>query len=138
MGILLKLSISRNPDGVHMNQTRFNAKWKHISNRGFNSLGTSNNFGSVINLTVEPFHLSSSMNRSSLTKMSIFMKIPNDRSFVGVKESSSCQNIQTSQLMVIYNNNVFFCLFSVGSSHQHQLDLHWLPYQPSDWWNGWL
>ena len=63
MEILLKIIISSNSDGVHVDQARFNGKWYHITIRGFNSLGTTINFGSVINLAIEPFHLSSS-NRS--------------------------------------------------------------------------
>ena len=55
-GILLKVIISRDLDGVHVDQARFNGKWYHISIRGFNSLGTTNNLGSVINFAVEPFH----------------------------------------------------------------------------------
>ena len=120
--------ISRNPDGMHVNQTRFNGKWKHISIRCFNSLGTSNNLGSVITFSVEPFHLSTSMNKPFFAKLSIFMKNPNDRCFLGVKESSSHRNSQTSQLMVIYTNNVDFPVCFLKDTHQHQLGIHWLPY----------
>ena len=74
MGVLLKIIISRDSDGVHVNQARFNGKWYHISIRGFNCLGTTTNFGSIINLEVKPFHLSSSMNRPAFTKVSIFIE----------------------------------------------------------------
>ena len=79
MGILLKIIINRNSDGVHVDQARFNGKWYHISIRGFNSLGTNNNFGSVINLAVEPFYLPSSMDRPAFAKVGIFMEDSNDR-----------------------------------------------------------
>ena len=108
MGILLKVIISRNLDGVHVNQTRFKGKWKNIFIRSFNSPSTSNKLGSVINYAVEPFHLPSSMNRSLFSKVSTFMENPNDRSFLGVKESGSSLNIQTSQLMGMNTNTVDF------------------------------
>ena len=57
MGVLLRIIISRDLDGLHVNQARFNGKWYHISIRGFNSLGTNNNFGLIINLGAKPFHL---------------------------------------------------------------------------------
>ena len=106
MRVLLKVIISRNSDGVHINQSRSSSEWEHISRRGFNPLGTSHNFGSVIHLAVKPFHLSSSMNRSPFSKMSIFMENSNDSSFLGVKESSSSHNIQTSLFMIINAHNI--------------------------------
>ena len=128
MRVLLKVIISRNPDGVHINQFRSNGEWEHISSKGFDSLGISYNFGSVIHLAVKPFHLSSSMNKSPLSKMSIFMENSYDRSFLGVKMSSSSHNIWSSQFMII---NVDFLSVFVGLSCQDQLVLQRLPYQPN-------
>ena len=44
--------------------------------------------------------------------------------------------VTKSQLMIIYTINVDFpvCLLL----DEHLLDLHWLAYQPSDWWIDWL
>ena len=71
MGILLKIIISWDSDEVYVDQARFNGKWYHISIRGFNSLGTTNNLGSVINFAVAPLHLSSSMESPAFTKVHI-------------------------------------------------------------------
>ena len=106
MGILLKIIISRDSDGVHVDQARFYGKWYHISIRGFNSLGTSNNLGSVITLAVEPFHLSSSMDLPALTKVGIFMEDSNDRTLLCIQKSCSSYHIEASQFMIINSNNV--------------------------------
>ena len=135
MGILLKIIIRRDSDGVHVDQARFNGTWYHISIRGFNSLGTNNNFRPVINLAVEPFHLSSSMDRPPFTKVGIVMEDSNDRTHLCIKKSWSSYHIQASQFMIIYFNNVDLPVGFLNdlTSYQHQLILHWLLYQLNDW-----
>ena len=131
----MRVIISRNPDGMHVSQARFYGKWKHITVRCLHSLGTSNNLGSVIYFAVEPFHLSSSINRPTFAKVSLFMKNPNDRSFWVSKRAEAVRPLNS--LSSIPTMLIFLSVL-VGSSCQHQLGLHWLPYQPSDWWIDWL
>ena len=74
--------------------------------KGFNVLFPTNNLGAVINLGFEPIKLAIGMDGAPFSKVSIFMKDANDRSFIGDKDNSSSDNVEPCELMVIDANHI--------------------------------
>ena len=70
-----------------------------------------------MNLGFEPLKLDRGMDGDLLSELSIFMKDANDRSFMGVKNNSSSDNIESCELMVMDANPIDLAVSLVEHTH---------------------
>ena len=76
------------------------------------------------------------MDGAPLSQVSIFMEDANDRSFIGVKDNSRSDSIESCELMVIDVSHIDLAVSLMEHAGVRVKSLqghHWLPCPPLEW-----